>query len=516
MENHHSRKVRTIVQTAMLMSILTLVSKCFGFLREMVMANFFGTTFVTDALVMSSSILSALFGGIIAAISTAYIPIYSKITEKNGKLEGDSFTSTIINILLLISLLISVFGILFSDQIISIFANGFQGDTASLASFYVRVLFSYVIFASAASILEAYLQYKGIFLPQIVSGYVISICSIIVIIISYYTSFYYLAFGILIGHTCRFFAIAFIAKKRGYQHVFAKKYNENIKSILILAFPAFVGGYMFYINQFVDKMLASKLMEGSISALNYASLLNNMIMGVTITVLSTIIYPKLTKANSLEQYESFNKLINTGMNVLVIIAMPCSLGAMLYSKLIIQIVYERGAFDSTATIMTSSAFFYYSLGMVFISISTLLTKVYYSIHDMKTPMIFAVIGVIINIVLNLILVQYMAHSGLALATSIAAVINTVLLYVMLRKKYKQIKVFDSKYKLGKITFAAAISVGISYAVYKLIVLPFDDIIKSRILQLMPVILIAAIVYYVLLHLLKIDEVKLIKQIIKKN
>lgn len=508
--------MRTIAQTALLMAILTFISKCFGFLREMVMANFFGTTFITDAYVMSSSILSALFGGIITAISTAYIPIYSKIKENNGKAAGDSFTRTIINILILITLAISIIGILFSDQIISVFANGFHGETASLANFFVKILFSYIIFASTASILESYLQYKGIFLPQIISGYAVSICSIIVIIISSLTSFYYLAFGIFAGHFFRFLSMVLIANKKGYKHKFEMKNNESIKSILALAFPAFIGGYMLYINQFVDKMIASNLVEGSISALNYAALLNNMIMGVTITILSTIIYPKLTKANSLEQYDIFNKLISTGLNVLIIIAVPCSLGAMAYSHEIIQIVYERGVFDSNATAMTSPAFFYYSSGLIFMSVNALLTKVYYSIHDMKTPMIFAVIGVIINVILNLILVQFMAHRGLALATSIAALINTVLLYIMLRRKYKQIKVFDSKEKLAKIVFSAILAIGVSYAVYKLIIIPLGFLSNSHILQLLPVVLIAALGYYGLLIIFRIEEISLLKQIFKRN
>lgn len=508
--------MRTLVQTAALMAILTFISKCFGFIREMVMANFFGTTFITDAYVMSSSILSALFGGVITAISTAYIPIYSKINEGSGKKEGDSFTSAIINVLLLVTLFISVVGILFSDQIISIFASGFHGETADLASFYVKVLFSYVIFASTASILESYLQYKGIFLPQIISGYAISVCSIVVIIISYYTSYYYLAFGILAGYFFRFLSMMLIAKKREYTHRFEMNFSESVKSILTLAFPAFVGGYMLYINQFVDKMIASSLVEGSISALNYAALLNNMIMGVTITILSTIIYPKLTKANSLEQYDNFNKLIDSGLNVLIIIAVPCSLGAMVYNYQIIQIVYERGVFDSTATAMTSSAFLYYSAGLVFMSVNALLTKVYYSMHDMKTPMIFAVIGVIINITLNLILVQFMAHSGLALATSIASLINTVLLYITMRRKYKQIKVFNSKGKIVKIFISAVFAVGISYVVYRLIIIPLELNPHSNILQLIPVVLTAALVYYLLLVIFKIEEISLLKQLIKRK
>ncbi|HHU17708.1 MAG TPA: murein biosynthesis integral membrane protein MurJ, partial [Clostridiales bacterium] len=99
--------MRTVAQTAVLMSILTLGSKLIGFIREMVMSNYFGTSYVTDAYVMAFTILSVLFGGIITAISTAYLPVFSRISESEGKLEGDRFTSEIVNILLAISVVIS-------------------------------------------------------------------------------------------------------------------------------------------------------------------------------------------------------------------------------------------------------------------------------------------------------------------------------------------------------------------------------------------------------------------------
>lgn len=348
--------MRTAAQTAVLMSILTLGSKLIGFIREMVMSNYFGTSYVTDAYVMAFTILSVLFGGIITAISTAYLPVFSRISESEGKLEGDRFTSEIVNILLAISVVISLIGIFFSDQIIAVFASGFQGETAKLASFFVKVLFSYVIFSSTAAILEAYLQYKGTFLPQIISGYFVSMCTIVAIIISAYTSYYYLAFGMVIGYILRLITMTIIARSRDYKYTLTFRYINNVREIAFLAIPTFIGSYMQYINQFVDKTLASRLVEGSISALNYASLLNNVIIDITITILATIIYPKLTQANSLKQYDRFNELVYKGFNVVVIISLPFSLGAMVYSNQVVQIIYERGAFDITATAMTSSAF----------------------------------------------------------------------------------------------------------------------------------------------------------------
>jgi putative peptidoglycan lipid II flippase len=134
--------VRTAAQTAVLMAVLTLISKLFGFIREMVMANYFGASFITDAYAMSFTILTVLFGGIIIAVSTAYMPVYSRINENNGKHAGDRFTSRILSILLIVSVIISAVGIILSDQLIAVLAAGFKGETARLASFFIKVLFS--------------------------------------------------------------------------------------------------------------------------------------------------------------------------------------------------------------------------------------------------------------------------------------------------------------------------------------------------------------------------------------
>ena len=503
--------MRTVAQTAFLMAILTLVSKLFGFLREMVMANYFGTSYVTDAYVMSSTILSVLFGGVLSAISVAYLPVYSDIAEKDGETEGNQFTSSVINTLLLITALISLIGILFSDTIISIFARGFTGETAALASFYVKVLFTYVVFSSTAGILDSFLQYKNVFLPQIISGYFVSICSITAIIVSAYTSHYYLAFGMLAGYGFRFLCIGFVAKRKKYQHTFDLNNYENIKLILALALPTYIGSSMSSINSFVDKTMASSLSEGSIAALNYAYLLNTMIMSVTIMILSTIIYPRLTKLNSMERYESFNDMLKTGINLVILVAMPCSIGALVFSDEIIQLVYGRGAFDDMAARMTGSAFFYYSMGLVFTSLNRFLTKVFYSLRNMKSPMVYSAVGVAINLSFNLLLVRFMGLKGIALSTSISAFFGCMMKIYGL-KKYKHIRLMGmgSAKNILKISVLSVLAVTMAYLIFFL-----TETVQSDVLHLLLTIVCGGLIYLALLFFFKIEEVKLIRQILIK-
>lgn len=506
--------MRNVTQTAFLMAVLILISKLFGFIREMIIANFFGASFIVDAYVMASAIPGILFGGIFVSIATAYMPLYSKTVEDHGEARGNKFTSGVINLLLIFSICASIFGILFSDQIVSLFASGFSGDTAALTSFFVKVTFTYTLFSSIAGVLDSYLQYKGVFLSQIIAGYAQNAMIIVVIIICAFTSYYYMAFGMLLGVACRFLIVAFVAKRKSFQYKLTFQFKGEVNNIALLALPVFIGSSIQQISTFVDKTLASGLPEGSVAALNYAMLLIVLITTLTSGILTTIVYPKITQANSLEAYDRLNSIVCSGINLIIIIAAPCALGAIVYCNQIVQVVYERGAFDSNATSLTSSAFAFYAIGLVFLAINDLLTKTYYSMHDMKLPMIFSGVSVIIDIILNLILVRFMAHNGLALATSVGFMMNTFLLFFGLKKFYPQIIVFDSYSKLIKIIVSSILAIGTSWFFYTLVIIPLTAIMPARIFQLMLTVCFAAVAYIILLYMFKIDEVKIIKQIFK--
>lgn len=508
--------MRTAAQTALIMAILTLLSKGFGFIREMIMANYYGTSYITDAYVMAIAIPGIIFGGVLTAVSVAYMPLLSSTIEQQGERKANEFTSGVLNILTIVAILSGIIGFVFSDQIIAIFASGFTGKTAELASSFVKITFFYLIFSATAEILEAFLRYKGIFIPQVAFGFLQNFILIGAIIISTITSYYYLIYGYLLVYLFRFLIMITIAKKYEFKYYSKVKINDTIKQIVLLSLPVFVGSSVAQINLFVDKTLASGLPEGSVSALNYGNLLVALISGITISIMTTIIYPKLTQASAVNDAKRITNIVETGINLILMVAIPCTLGAMLYSKQIVQIVYERGAFDLAATSMTSTAFFYYVIGMTFGSLVILLTQVCYAKQNMKTPMVWGGIGVIMNVVLNLILIGPMAHGGLALASSIASVTVSIFLYFSLRRQYPEVKAAHCYGKAKKITIAAFVSVGASYLFYQFVVLALSDVIVARFAQLMIAVLVAGIVYPVLLYLLKIEELNLVLDLIKRK
>lgn len=503
-----------LIQTAFWMALLTLGSKVLGFAREMAMASFFGTNYVVDAYVMSQAVPGILFAAFFAAIATAYMPLLSERIEKDGEDAGFVFTSQVIRILLVFSGLAAVFGIVFSDLLVSIFAPGFTGETAQLTSFFLKVTFSYILFSAVSGILDNYLQYKGTFIPQILVGYIQNVVLISVIVISAFTTHYFLPFGMLIAYTIRLIIFGILSRSRGFRYTRSGDHlKETIRKISLLGIPVFIGSSMGQINLFVDKSLASGLPEGSMAALNYAGILNTLIMSLSITVLTTLIYPKLNRASAREELERFGGIMQRGLVLVVMIALPFSLGAMVYSNEMVQVVFERGAFDAGATALTNTAYLFYSVGLTFMAVNDLMFRGYYALHDMKTPMIYAGIGVGVNIVLNLLLVGPMAHGGLALATSMAALTNSVLLITGFRRKKMEIRLIDSKSKYGKIILAAFGSVALSKGIHLLLM---NAIWMPRMVYLGLAVVAAAGIYWLLLKWMGVEEIQMVKGLFQRG
>ncbi|MGL6104552.1 murein biosynthesis integral membrane protein MurJ [Romboutsia sp.] len=422
-------------KTAVILMIIILVSKVTGFFRDIVLAQAFGAGNITDAYLTALNIPVVLFDGISAALGTTFIPMYFKIKEKNGREEVDKFTSNVLNIVVLISMLLIIVGIIFTPYIVKIFAVGFKGEVFNLAVTYSRILIFAMIFIATNGLISSYLIASG---NVYISGLVtipFNIIAIVAIIIGSLTNSYIMVFGTLIAYVGQLIFQLPILLKSGYKHRIKINFkDENIKSILYLVLPVFFGSYINQINAVVNGSLASTLEQGSRTALNYANKLNMFAVGVIAVTLSTIMYPILSKLASENKIDLFKRNLSKSINIMILVMIPITVMMMVFSNPIIKVLFENGSFDSRATYLTSTALFYYSVGTVAYGLKDILAKGFYSLQDTKTPVRNATISVVINVILSIVLVKSMGIGGLALASSISAIVTTVLLFISLRKK----------------------------------------------------------------------------------
>lgn len=505
--------IRTVVQTAALMVILTLGSKLFGFVREMVFAAYFGAGYVMDAYSMAQSIPKMLFSGILQAVSLSFLPLFSEKAEQEGIKSGNEFLVEVINLLLRTAVLLGVLGIVFSDGLVKIFAHGFKGEQATLTVFFLKIGFIYFAFSACSELLKKYLEYKGMFLRPIVFGY---LQNVIIIFFAIAAAFYgekILIFGPFFAYLVFAIVLGYLTAKEGVQWKFSFKSSKAAKQIIWLAFPTFVSSYLASINSFVDKAQASTLPEGSVASLGYAVTIIGFIMGLTTSIIATLITPKMNQARAKGEIEAYNALLSRGFNLTAMISIPCGFALMLFSNEIVQVLYERGAFDELATATTAIALFWYGPYLCFVQLNNHTTITFLSNKDTKTPMWISLVAVTINVTLNLILVRKMGIGGIALATSIGTAISLIMSVAIFEKKYKNLRIIESYKKLCLISIAAAVSVLIAKGLYIRLV---EAVWMPRACYLGIVALVAMIIYYIILVKTGMEEMALLKGILMKK
>lgn len=429
-------------KSAIAIMIFTLISKLLGFLREILIASTFGLGYEADAYFIAITASTVMIGIICVALKATLIPIFSEIENKESNDYKIKYMNNILNVVVIFTILLTILGMIYSPYIIRILAKGFKGEQFDLTIQLYRIGFPMIIFISATYIFSSFLQSSEKFVAPALVGIPFNIVHIIFLIL--FTHKYGVK-GLMITTTIAASTQLLIqipsAYKLGYSYKFKMNIkDEYLKKVLIAIGPVVAGSMVQQINIVIDRTLASELVEGSISALNYADKLNSLVLGVFVMAITTVVFPKLSKQSSNGNTYLMKKVMDDGIKSIILFVFPISIGISVLAFPIVELLFERGAFNQRATEMTSVALIFYSLGLLGFGIRKMLNIVFYSMKDTKTPMINGIIAVGVNIILNIVFVRYMSHAGLALATSISAIVAAVLLFFSLSKSVSGIKI----------------------------------------------------------------------------
>jgi putative peptidoglycan lipid II flippase len=499
-------------KTALIIMIITLFSKFLGFGRDIVLSYFFGASSISDAYLISLTIPSVIFGFIGVGIVTAYIPMQSRIIRESGEEAGSEFTSNFTNIILMIVTMILLMGMVFTEPIVKLFALGFSGEILELAINFTKISLFGMYFTALISIFSGYLQIKDNYIVPALIGFPLNIIVIITIIIASQGNYIILALGTLLATSSQFFLMVPFIKKQHFNYTLAFNLKDDkIIKTLYIALPVVIGTSVNQVNILVDRTIASSLAVGGISSLNYANRLNLFIQGLFVTSIITAMYPMISSYASNNNFEGIKKALQESINIITIFVLPITIGTMIFSNEVINLLFGRGAFDDNAIKMTSAALFFYALGMLGFGFREVLARGFYSMQDTKTPMINAAIGMFLNIILNIILSRFMGIGGLALATSVAATFTTVLLFISLRKKIGPFGMKQISISFLKILFASLVMGGLAKLSFNYLTTSL-----SQNLSLLLAIGVGAVSYFVIIYFMKIEDVDVIVGAIKKK
>lgn len=492
-------------KTAVLLILISIISKIIGFGREIVLAYFYGASDISDAYLISMTIPTIIFAFVGSAISTAFIPMYTKIEKQSGELEANLYTSNLLSLLMIASTVFVFLGLIFTEQIVFIFASGFEGDTLALAIKFTRISLFGMYFTALVHVFNAYLQIKGNYTVPALIGVPMNVIIVLSIIISYKTNVLVLALGVVLSLLAQYIFILPSIYKKGFRYKRIIEFNNpQIKNMIYLALPVILGVAVNDINAIVDRTIASQLASGGISALNYAQKLNGFVQGIIVVSIATAMYPLISKMVVDNNFKGLKKTLAEAITGTCIVIIPCTVGAMVLTAPIIRLLFGRGAFEIQAIHMTSSALFFYSMGMAGIGLRQILSRPFYAMQDTKTPVINASIGVAINIILNIILSRYLGIGGLALATSISATITAFLMFVSLRKKIGPFGMKKISVSFLKISFASLIMGFIAKMSFNSFLCIFTDNIS-----LLMAIGTGAISYLIIIYFMRIEEISLL-------
>ena len=506
-----------LVKGVLSLFIATVLAKIIGFTREAVLVSTYGASMISDVYITTMNIPLTLFDIIASAISTTFIPMFFKIQEQNVEGETLEFTNNIFNITVIIGIMLSIISYIFAEPLVKVFAVEFTGEKLELAIKFTRIIVFSMAFIGLSKILSSWLQIKGNFyIPGI-----ISIPSNLIIISSILLSYKYgikiLIIGSLIGTISQFIFQLPFAYKTGYRY---KPYinfkDERIKEILVLILPVIIGVGVAQLNTVIDRSLASTLGDGMITILNSASKFEGVINMLFVTTIVSVMYPIISKLSSEDDSEEFNLSIQRSINIIIITMIPITIGTIVFSNPLISLVFERGKFDTNSTNLTAIALSYYSIGMVGLAIKSILDKVFYSLKDTKTPMVNGALAMGINILLNLILINFMGYRGLALATSISSIICAILLFRKLKYKIGYFGQDKITMTLMKCIAAASLMGILVYFIDKFIKLNFYLNKIEEIAMLFTTIFIGALVYALLIKVMKIEEFEILLERFKSK
>ncbi len=434
-----------IAKAAGVMSAATFISRILGFMRDMIFAFYFGATGVSDTFFAAfriPNLLRELFAE--GSMSAAFIPVLTEYRQQKGEGEAGRLVKITFTFILIVVGLVCILGIIFSPAIVTVIAPGFVGSNEkfSLTVLLTRIMFPFLLFISLAALMMGALNTKKVFFIPALAPAMLNATLIMSIILFESRSKQPItaaAIGVLAGGFVQFAFQLPSFFKNDYALGFDTNFGHpGIKRMSILLIPATLALSVSQINIVVSNILASFLPSGSITYLFYSMRLIQFPVGIFGVAMGTAILPTLSEHAVKGNIDLLREDFSFALRLLFFICIPAMAGLIALREPIVNLLFQRGQFDYSATTGTAEALLYYSLGIWSIVGVRVVTAAFYSMQDTKTPVKVAVIGVLANLILSLGLMGPMKHSGLALANALASGVNFVILFYMLRKKLRRI------------------------------------------------------------------------------
>lgn len=513
-------KNKKVAEAAGFIMLCMIISRILGYVRDVVIYAQFGQNRITDAYNAAFSIPDFLYQLLVGgALSSAFIPIFSSYIATSKEDDAWEVASVTFNIIMILMAVGIGLGVVFAPQLISVLVPGFDAETTRLTIFLTRILFIQVIFMALSGISMGILNsYKHFAAPAI--GSVLYNLGTIVVgyLLSPYIGITAFTVGVIVGAILNFLYQLPALLKIGMRYRWTLNWRHpGVRHLFSLILPVLLGLSITELNLFINQNLASQLNPGIVAALRSGQRLMQLPIGVFAIAIAIAVFPTLTEYAAKKELTNFKIALSEGVRNVIFITLPASSGLIALGIPLIRFIYEQGKFTPEATQATAVALLYYSLGIFAYSAIHVLSRTFYALKDTMTPVIVGSISMIINIIFSILLIGPMEHGGLALAYSIAGIVNMLVLLGVLRRKIGSINGRAMVISFLK-SLVASILMGVVVHVFAKQMENVLDI-SSKLNQgiiVMAGILLGVVIYIILTLILKMDEAKTVGTILKRR
>ena len=450
---------KSILRSGLVLSLMTFASRIMGLIREMTKASFLGTGFYSDCFSVAfliPNLLRKLFAE--GSVTVAFVPTFKSYLEKGNDEQNHKETQDFINsTVTLVSFLttcIVVIGIIITPLLMPIFckkpidtgaANYMEQVQYWLAqkqeiTYLTRIMFPYLFFISIAALFQGILNGCKIFAP---SGFTPVLFNGIVVLGTYLLAPHTdnparaMAIGVVSGGCIQaLFQWPFIRKTSfhiGLTSLRKTFSNPGTRKVIALVIPTIIGMAAYQLNDAVSTAMATRAGEGIASSLSFSLRLQELILGIFAVTIGTVILPDMSGLASNQKWEEFNNMLIQAMKIMIVISIPVTAYSLVTGREIITLVYKNKMFDEHSVELTLGEFRFHMAGVVFIALNRIIGPAFYAQKNSKLPTLAGIISFGANILLVLVLTGHFGGKGIACALSIASFVNTVFLFIFMKK-----------------------------------------------------------------------------------
>ncbi|MDD5627236.1 MAG: murein biosynthesis integral membrane protein MurJ [Patescibacteria group bacterium] len=505
-------------KSTLIITFVTLVAGVLGFAQQTLTAYVFGAGKEIDAFVAARTIPD-IFTKIlqVGILSIVFVPIFVKYIHRNKEKEAWKIAVNLFNIISTVFVILIVLGMILTPLIVKILVPGFDSLTQKLTTNLTLILFPAILFniltILGTSILYAFKKFT---IPALIKLILPLVVISALLVFRQKLDVYILSWAFLATAVLEFLVIFQALYKQGFRYSLSFNWRDPIiRKIIILVSPFIISTILAQASTVTNRMLASELTSGSLSALYYAERIMKLVSQIFLFAIPIVSFPVFAEKIARGERQELLKAISLTIRMILFAIIPVSIGLVILRLPLTQIIFQRGEFTFQDTEATAYALLFFTLGLFATGITNILANVFYSLEKTKILVKITILVITFNIALNFLLVRPLAHGGLALATSLTNILSLLLHSYFLTRYLPQIKsVLWDKYYL-KILLPSLL-MGIFLFLSKPLI--YSHIDRSRLwdqsLALLAVVIPSVFLYFLCAYLVKLKEMKLILELVR--